>query len=168
MSKLTRSTRECSVRQLSPELLTALRDYFTLRGLGEPETECTACTETISERLSSNSLETTRQNISKMAVVMTNNHLVWVRVEAGSAPLAVGADLALITVRPYKGLFSTDQGLDINGLIENSSRSVHGVIAMGPEEASSRFCEKVQEAIKKLNPPRESKWPAWMSGWKLK
>lgn len=168
MGKMIRTTRECSARQLSPELLTALKDYFLLNGLGDAETECIACTETISERSAGSSLETAPQERVKTAAVLTANNLVWVKAEEGKPPFAVGADLIKIIVRPHRGLFSTDQGLDINGLVEKSSRNIHGVIAMGPEEAALQFCEKVQEATNKLLPPRESKWPAWLGPWKLK
>ena len=168
MGKMIRTTRECSARQLSPELFTVLKDYFQLHELGDAETDCIACTETISERAAGSSLEESPQERVKTAVALTTDHLVWVKAENGKIPFAVGANLIKIIVRPHMGLFSLDQGLDINGFIGDSKRTMHGVIAMGPEKAAQQFCKKVQEATNKLIQPRESKWPAWLGPWKPK
>jgi elongation factor P--beta-lysine ligase len=50
MSDYNRTTRECSVSQLRPELFQAIRAYFQEHQLGELETETLSCIETISQK----------------------------------------------------------------------------------------------------------------------
>jgi hypothetical protein len=50
MSDYYRTTRECSVRQLHPELRQAIRNYFQEHNLGDLDAETISCCETISEK----------------------------------------------------------------------------------------------------------------------
>ena len=45
MSNYNRTMRECSVRQLHPELRQAIRSHFQEHKLGDPETEPVMCCE---------------------------------------------------------------------------------------------------------------------------
>jgi len=50
MGDYTRSTRECSVGQVRPELHLALEEYFQKNSLGNLEAETLLCCETVSEK----------------------------------------------------------------------------------------------------------------------
>src|SRR3990167_1584687 len=56
MSDYNRTTRECPVSQLRPELFLSLRNYFQEHKLGDLEAETLLCCETISRKKSANRL----------------------------------------------------------------------------------------------------------------
>ena len=171
MPKYVRTTRECAVGQVKPEILRSMREYFRKHDLGPLESECLSCCETVSEQVSGSGLpawlDTNAQRFSTV-IVLTERSLIWCRLVDGDAqiPVVIGAQLVNIVARGRTGIFSKEFGLEVTGLIEESRSNIHGVIALGPEPAAQKFCDDVQAAIQKINPPNERKWPAWMMGGK--
>jgi hypothetical protein len=168
MSKYRRSTRECAVIQLKPNLLRSLQEYFKSHHFGDLETECLVCCETISEKQSSNWfsdwLDAGADEVSYSAIVLTDRRLVWARAAAQAEGHSVGAELMNINAGVHFSWLTKDIGLMIAGLVEDSKGNVRGVIGMGPEPAALNFCETVHAAIEKVNPTPKRKWPAWMGG----
>lgn len=166
MSDYTRSTIECSVSQLRPELRRAIDEYFQKHSLGEAEAETVLCCETVSEKkepgwlasLLGEKIETPVYT----AVLLTSQHLIWARGGPQTGVTVTGADLCFIRVKPYASLFVKDTGLDISGLIADSKMAIHGYIGLGPEPAAEKFVEETRQAIARINPSSTSKWPAWM------
>jgi hypothetical protein len=167
MSDYNRSTIECSVRQLRPELRRALDDYFQKNSLGDIETETVLCCETVSERKEPNWLASLfGEKVGPpiyTAVLLTSAHLVWARGNLQSDIKVTGADLKFIRAKPYTSMFLSDNGLQVSGIIGNSA-TASGYIGMGPEPAAQKFCEEVQKAIVRINPAAARKWPSWMGG----
>jgi hypothetical protein len=167
MSDYTRSTIECSVRQLRPELRRAIDEYFEKHTLGDVETETMLCCETVSEKKEPGWLASLLGDKMEppiyTAVLLTSAYLIWARGGLQSSVTVTGADLGFIRVKPYASLFINDAGLQISGIIGGSA-NMSGYIGMGPEPATQKFCEEVQQAIAKINPSSTRKWPSWMGG----
>ena len=168
MSDYTRSTRECPVGQVRPELRCALEEYFLKNSLGDLEAETLLCCETISEKIEMGWLATLLNDktdpLVYTAMLLTSTHLIWARGSQQPKINVNAADLRFIRIKPFASLFITDAGLEVSGLVGNTKGMSLGYIGMGPEPITQKFCDAVQQAINKVNPPSTSKWPAWMGG----
>jgi len=170
MSDYQRTTRECSVRQLNPELFQAVQDYFREHRLGSLDAEILMCCETLSEKKSDNKLLSLLQGESDttihMGMLLTPERLIWVRSGDRSGTLLNAADLKEIQVRAYAPLFAKDTGLEIYGYVEGSKGRVRGYLGMGSEPVTQKFCEEVEKAIDKVRPPTSKRkwWARWLGG----
>ena len=161
MSEYNRTTRECTVSQLHPELLHAIQNYFQEKKLGHLESETQMCCETISERKSANKLLSWLNGKSDTTIytgiLLTSDRLIWVHYGDQSGTLLNAANLQLIQAELYTAPFTKETGLQITGFIEGTKNGIRGQIEMGPEMATEKFCERVKQAIAKLNPPPAQK-----------
>jgi hypothetical protein len=168
MSDYTRSTIECSVNQLRPELRRALEEYFQKNTLGELEAETQLCCETVSEKKEigwlASLLGEKAESLVYTAMLLTSTHLVWARGSQQTNVNVNAADLKFIRVKPFASLFITDTGLEISGILGNAKGVALGYIGMGPEPITQKFCDEVQQAIARINPSSTKKWPSWMGG----
>jgi hypothetical protein len=168
MSDYTRTTRACTVSQLQPENRQAIREYFLKHDLGDPETQTRMCCETISEKKKLSKLASVLSGNLDGAIhtgmVLTSEMLIWVRSGDVTGTKLSAADLRNIHARAYTSVLTRDSGLEIYGFIVDSYAQTRGYIAMGAEDAAQKFCDEVTQAIKKANPPVESKWPKWLGG----
>jgi len=105
MSDYIRTTRECPVNQLHPELFRVLRDYFLEHGLGDLETEALLCYETTSKKKETNKptswLNAGMDEKVYMAVLFASQWLVWVRSGDKSGIQVSSAGLKKVSVRVY-------------------------------------------------------------------
>jgi hypothetical protein len=168
MSDYNRTTRECSVSQLHPEIRQAVQSYFQEHELGDPSTETLMCCETISEkkdfgRLSS-LLKSAQDKTIHMGLLLTSQWLIWVRRGDRSGNVLNAANLKDIQVRAYMSIFVRDAGLDISGYMGDPKRQVRGYVGMGTELAAQKFCEEVQKAVAAVTPPSPKGWPKWLGG----
>jgi len=169
MSDYNRTTRECPVGQLHPEIRQAVQKYFKEHELGNLETETLMCCETVSERKSSGTLsallkDDTADTTIHMGMLFTSQLLIWVRKGDKSGVVLNAANLKEIQVRISTPLFMNDTGLEIIGYIQNSKARVRGFIATGEELAVQKFCEEVNKAISVLNPPVKKSWSNLFGG----
>jgi hypothetical protein len=168
MSSYKRSTQECNVSQLQPELLQAIRAYFKTHEFGDVETECRLCCETVAEKQPGSSLtawlDAKEEQKIVSAVLLTDQLLVWARAGEQTGAHVSSARLHDIRVKPASSLFSSDTGLAVMGLIENSRVNIRGTIGMGAGSEAQKFCEETQKAIEKINPTPERKLPSWLGG----
>jgi hypothetical protein len=169
MSDYNRTTRECAVNQLHPELRQAIRSYFKEHELGELETETQICCETISERkefgrfvsMFKGDLDATIHT----GMILTSEWLIWARSGEKSGTVLNAANLKEIQVRAYQSIFTRDAGLEIIGYIGAASGSVRGYIGMGADPSAQKFCEEVEKAVTKLKPPPAKRnLPKWLGG----
>jgi hypothetical protein len=169
MSDYNRTTRECSVSQLHPEIRQAVQSYFLEHELGNPETETLICCETISRkkdfgRLAS-MLKGPEETTIHTGMLLTSQRLIWVRKGDQSGAVLNAANLKEIQVRAYASIFAPDTGLEILGYISEAKQQARGYVGMGIEPAAQKFCEEVQKAITAANPPPPpTKWPKWLGG----
>ena len=168
MSEYNRTTRECTVSQLHPAVLQAFRTYFQEPDRGDLESEALLCCETISRKKDSDRLiswlSATVDTTIHIGMLLTAEQLIWARSGDVSGTLLSSAHLANISVRVYSPLFSKDIGLEVSGYMDGTKGAMRGYIAMGPEPITQKFCDEVQQAIAKVNPPNQRKWPKWMGG----
>lgn len=170
MSDYIRTTRECSVNQLSPGLFPALRNYFQEHGLGNPETETLLCYETTSIKKSTNRLVSWLNDgldtTVYMGTLFTSQWLIWVRSGDKSGVQLSSADLKQISVRVYVSILPRDAGLEVSGHIEGSKGMMRGVIAMESVSVAQKFCDEVNQVIARVNPPVEKSISRWWGGTK--
>lgn len=168
MSKYIRTTKECSVNQLHPELLRAIQNHFQEHALGHLQAETIACCETISKRKSASEkiswLSGKPDTIIHTGMLLTSQWLIWVHYGDRSGIRLNAANLSEIRTEFLKSLFTKDASLEIVGYISNAKARVRGTIALGPDLAAEKFCEAVKEAIHKANPPKPNKPFKWLSG----
>lgn len=168
MSDYIRTTRECPVSQLRPELLLALRNHFQQHQLGDLETETLLCYETISRKKDANRLVSWlnggADTTIHMGMLFTSQRLIWVRNGDKSGVQLSSADLKQISVRVHTSILTKDAGLEVSGYLENSKGRISGVIAMESAVAAQRFYDEVNQAILKVNPPVEKSLSKWWSG----
>lgn len=169
MSDYDRTTRECTVSQLRPELLQAIRKFFQEHRLGDMETETLMCCETISKKKSAGRLDSLLNDELDTTIhtgmLLTPEWLIWVRSGDQSGTLLTAANLKEIQVKPYSSILAKDTGLEIFGHIGDSKGRVKGYVGMGLELAAQKFCEQVQQAITKANPPPPRRGiPKWLGG----
>jgi len=168
MSDYNRTTRECSVNQLRPELFRAVRKYFQEHKLGDLEAETLLCYETTSKKKSvsklsswlNNSLDTTIYT----GVLFTSEWLIWVRSGDRSGVQLSSADLKQISVKVYYSLLTREAGVEIAGHVEGSKGMMSGVLAMETISIAEKFCDEVNQVIINVNPPSPNKWPKWWGG----
>jgi len=168
MSEFNRTTRECPVNQLHPEVFQALKNYFQEKDLGDLETEAVLCCETVSTKnragglfsLLSPSVDTTIHT----GVLLTSEWLIWARSGDTSGTMLSAASLKNISVNTYKSMFVNDTGLEIVGYIGDSKLVIRGYVGMGPEPATQKFCDEVKQAITRVNPPQKRNLPKWLGG----
>jgi hypothetical protein len=168
MSTYNRTTRECLVSQLRPELYQAIRDHFQDQQLGDPETEALMCCETISRKKDAGRLASWLDGEGEATIytgmLLTSQRLIWVRSAGSVSVVLIAADLKDIRVRAYASPLTGDTGLEVFGFIGGSKGRVRGYIGMGPELAAQKFCEAVVQAIETVNPPAKRKLLRWLTG----
>ena len=168
MSDYNRTTRECSVSQLHPELRRAIRSYFEEHQLGNLEAETLMCCETISEKKNLGGLASLLQKGQDTTIhtgmLLTSQWLIWARKGDQTSIVLNAANLKDIQAKDYLSILTKDVGLEISGYIESSKSQVKGFVGMGTELAAQRFCEEVKKAISIANPPVKKSWPKWMGG----
>src|SRR5215216_1062213 len=157
MSEYNRTTRECLVSQLDPELHQAFRKYFEEHQLGKLEAEAQLCCETISRKKNvgglSSWLNGSADTTVHTGILLISDRLIWARHGDKSGTRLTAASLGQISVQEHTSLFRDDHGLDILGYVEGSNRAIRGHIGMGPELATQKFCDEVKQAIARVNPP---------------
>lgn len=168
MSEYNRTTQECSVNQLHPQVFHALKTYFHEKNLGDVETEAVLCCETLSTRKNAGGLfsllSPSADTTIHTGIVLTSEWLIWARNGDTSGILLSAAHLNNIIVNAYKSMFVNDTGLEIIGYIGDSKLVVKGYVGMGPEPAAQKFCDEVKQAVIKKNPPKPKNQPKWLGG----
>lgn len=168
MSIYNRTTQECPVGQLRPELFQAIQDYFREQQLGDLETEVLMCCETTSRKKPAGWLVSwltgEQDAIIYTGMLLTSQRLIWVRSTDSSGIVLTAALLKEIRAKIYTSLFTKDTGLEVSGYIGGSKSRVRGYIGMGPELAAQKFCDGVRQAIAEVNPPPKRRLPKWLGG----
>ncbi len=169
MSEYIRTTRECSVSQLHPELLQAIQNHFQEHRLGSLEAEMIMCCETISKKQSNSKLASwlsgNPDTTLYTGMLLTSQWLIWVHYGDQSGTRLNAADLKQIRAEVYTSRLTKDTGLEIAGYIRDAKAHVRGYIGMGAEPAAQKFCEKVIQMINEVHPPSTKKGLfRWLTG----
>lgn len=166
MSEFSRTTTECSVSQLRPELFQAIQLYASRHELGDVEAETLICCETVSQKKSQGRLPAwlggQGDTIVYTGTLLTPEWLIWARSGDRSGVALSAARLMNIQVKAYISPLTLDSGLEISGYLENMSGRVRGYIGLGDSPAAEKLCAVVREAVVKVNPPSKK-----LFGWRM-
>ena len=165
MSRYNRTTRECPVSQLHPELYQAVQEFFRTHQMGDMTTETRRCCETISVKKDTNRLvsflEGKIDQTSRLAMLMTSEWLIWVGSGDRSGIHTTGAKLKAIRVKLFIAKRTNNMQLDISGFIADTKEYVRGTLELGSEPAAQSFCEDVERTVLKENPPEKRSLSGW-------
>ncbi len=152
MNASTRTTRECSLEDLQPDMVAAVRKHVELYKMGDMESSIQMCCETISSEkkkgLFSSSLEKTITG-----TLLMPEWLIVVVKKGDEEPVVISGhprnlqahnfeDSAMFKINP-------DAGLNITGRYSDVTRQGMVFIGLGPEPAAQKFRKAVIEAIQK-------------------
>jgi hypothetical protein len=167
MSDYIRTTRECSVSELHPDLLQAIQSYFQEHALGNLQADVVMCCETISRKKSARKsvswLDGKHDTIIYMGMLFTSRWLIWVHHGDQTGTRVNTASLNEIQAEFYIPLLTKDAGLKIVGFVGDNNTRINGYIGMGNDPAAQKFCEEVKQAILKANPPQKKDMFKWLS-----
>jgi hypothetical protein len=156
MSDYIRNTRECAAKELHPELLQAIQNYFLEHTLGNLQSDIVMCCETISSRKKAGKkiswLDGRQDTTIYTGLVLTSQWLIWAQFGDQTGTRVHSASLHEIQAEFYTPLLTKDAGLKIVGFVTEGNKHIRGYIGMGNDLAAQKFCEEVQEAIIKANP----------------
>ncbi len=145
-----RSTRECSFKQLRPEIVNSFRSFVQERGWEDVEPEIQACCETTSEQKKKGFLGRLLGGdpdpVNYMGMFFTPTMLFWVRAGPQSGVVVAWAKLRDVEVRNLSLPMGNESGLEVFGFIGESSQRVHAYIGLGAESAAQRFREAAKAA----------------------
>ena len=149
MADYQRSTRECTIDGMRPELSAALRAYAARRGLEDEIDSALTCCETVSSQEKRRLFRRTEE-VSLQAVVLTPRWLIWAAGKEGEPPGVFGTRLREIRVEDYEKSsmyqLQEDRGVNIFGL-KTGDGIGSAFIGLGPEPAARRFRDKLKEAV---------------------
>ena len=143
MGDYKRTTRECTLDSLRPELSAALRAHAEKYNLGDVLSHVVVCVETTSEKIKKG-LFGGGETIYT-AAVLTKDWLVWANSGTKVTPHAMSARLNQITVQDYAtssfAKLIADTGVNVNGLTTDSSEAGTTFIGLEENEAGRKFRE---------------------------
>jgi hypothetical protein len=159
MSDYIRTTRECSVNELRPELLQALQDYFQEHAIGNLQSDIVMCCETVSRKKNAGKIPSWMDGrpdtTTYTGMVLTSHWFLWAHHGDQTGTRVHAASLNEIQAEFYTPLLTKDSGLRIVGFVDGENTRIRGYIGMGNDPAAQKFCEEVKQAILKANPPTQ-------------
>jgi hypothetical protein len=166
MPAYRRTTRECSVSQLTPGLRKGFEDFFIEHKLGALAEEALQCCETLSERDTPGMLDSlptgNPDSTDYLGLILTEQWLLWGRSGDRSGTKIFGAEFKYLKVKRYKSRLSDETGLHIDADLPDFKGRVEGNLALGPEEAARKFCEEAVKAVEKAKPPKKGRKIPWL------
>jgi hypothetical protein len=143
MGDYKRTTRECTLDSLRPELRDALRAHVGKYNLGDVFSNVTLCVETTSEKIKKG-LFGGGETIYTAAIV-TKDWLVWANSGTNVKPHAMSARLSQITVQDYAtssfAKLIADTGVNVNGLKTDTPEVGTTFIGLEENAAGRKFRE---------------------------
>jgi hypothetical protein len=165
MSSHIRTTRECTVSQLHPRLSQAIREYFQMHQLGDPDTGTLLCCETITEKRNTSKLasflEGDPDTIVHLAMLLTADWFIWAHNGDRSGTGIAGTKLKGLQIKAFVAKRTKNMQLEVAGMISGTKDYMKGNLEMGPEPAAQKFCEEIGQAVKRVNPPEKKNRLRW-------
>jgi hypothetical protein len=152
MNAYTRSTRECTLGDMHPELATAIRKHIETYNLGEIESSILICCETTSTSKKAG-LFANGDKITLTGVFVTTQFLVWTDGKEKGKPSVRSALLRNIDVQDFENTamyrVNPDSGMNIVGRYTDVTKQGQSFIGLGPDPAGEKFRQVLQHAIQK-------------------
>lgn len=152
MNTTTRTTRECSLAELQPDIVAAVHQHVEQYKLGNIESNTLMCCETTSTEkkrgLFSSGLET-----SITGTLLTPEWLIVAVKKSNDEPVVISGRLKNLQTHDFEdsAMFkiNPDAGLNITGRYSDVTKQGMVFIGLGPEPAAQKFRQAVGEAIQK-------------------
>ena len=149
MGDYTRTTRECTLDSMRPEIASAIRAHVEKYNLGDILSKPVMCIETTSEKIKKGLFG--KGGTIHTGALLTSGWLVWAS-GADSASIGVlSARLGQVTVQDYaQSSFAKmipDSGLNISGLFTDASEAALTFIGLEENAAGKKFKEAVIAAV---------------------
>ena len=154
MSHYHRTTRECTLAELRPELAEAVRAHAQRQQWDNLETEVQACCETTTERISSNRLDAwlhgSAATISHVALIATPQRLIWAYSSDRARAGAASAQYTEMRLKIFTPKTTAGIAVDIYGRMDGTGEKTGGRFMLDGSPAALGFCEKVRRAADPL------------------
>jgi hypothetical protein len=142
MSEWSRTTRECKLEELDPQVLAAIGKQLKSYGIDLEREPVLTCCQTRSTR-SVKKLFRSSTELAYTAVLLTSQWLIWSAAKDGGLPATRVARLRELSVQDYESceLFRLmpDTGVNISGLRSDTAEPGTLFIGLGPEPAAEKF-----------------------------
>lgn len=153
MSEYIRTTRECALDELRPELAAAIRAQIAQYELDTLESAALMCIESTATRKKKGLFG--GGEVIHTGVLLTPKWLVWAAGKQGEKPAALSARLQDIIVKEYEKTamyaIAPDEGINITGRYTDVTQQGMSFIGLGPEPAAQKFRQVLQEAVQKVS-----------------
>ncbi len=161
MSDYRRTTRECTLDELRPELAEAIRAYAQRQQWANLETEALACCETTSERINTNRLDallnSNADTITYLALIATPHRLIWAYSGGSVNPGAASAQYKEMRLKIFTPKHTQDIAVDVYARMDGTREKAGGRLMLDSGPAAQKFCEAVMRATDQLYPPSAEK-----------
>ena len=152
MSEYVRTTRECTLDELRPELAAAIRDQINAYKLDTIETAALICIETTSTKQKKGLFGSAE--LIHAGVLLTPKWLIWAAGKQAEKPAVISARLHDIVVQDYENSamvkIMPDTGVNITGRYTDVTQQGMSFIGLGPEPAAQKFRQALHEAVQKV------------------
>ena len=153
MSEYVRTTRECSLDELRPELAAAIRAQIQQYKLDTVESTALMCVESTSTK-QKKGLFGSAETIH-MGVLLTPKWLIWGAGKQGEKPAVISARLQDLIIQDYEKSamykIMPDVGMNVTGRYTDVTQQGMSFIGLGPEPAAQKFRQALHEAVDKAN-----------------
>ena len=166
MGDYRRSTRECNVDRLRPELVEAIRAHAQEHELGDVEREALICCETTNEKHKSGGLfgkllGGDPDKVHYTGLVVTPRWLIWAISGAKRGVTVLSSRLHDLEARDFESTpmyqmlqkqgktEMLDAGLEVTGFFSDRLERGTMFIGLGPEPAAQQMRDVLKDAVKK-------------------
>ncbi len=150
MSDWKRSTRDCSVDGLPPEMAAAVDKHIELNNLGAIQTQVSACVVTTSQKIKKN-LFGPGDNTSVVGALVASGWLLWAARGEEPEVAVMSARLADITVQDYAATplarMMPDTGVEVTGSFTDDYESASAFIPLDDSPAGQNFKTALIKAV---------------------
>ncbi len=165
MSHYQRTTRECTLANLRPELAQAIRAHAQRLQWVNWEAEVVACCETTTERIDTNRLidwlDADTPKITHLAVIATSQRLIWVlSAESATNINAASALYKEMRLKISRHKRTQELILDIYARMDGTREKAGGKLLLDAGPDAQKFCEGIMRATDPLVEPEKPrrKW----------
>lgn len=152
MNAYARSTRECTFADLSPELVTAIRNHIEKNKLGDVESSLLICCETTSTTQKTG-LFASGSEATITGMIITAQVLIWTNGKKRDKPIVRSALLRNIDVQDFENTamyqVNPDSGMNITGRYTDVTKQGQAFIGLGTDPDGEKFRQVLQHAIQR-------------------
>jgi hypothetical protein len=170
MSDYRRTTRECTLNRLRPELARAIRDHARQQQWDNLEADVLMCCETTAEKISTDRLDaflhSDIDSITYLALIATPLRLIWAHSGAHTATGAASAQYKDMRLKIFRPKHTQDIAIEIYARMDGTREKAGGRMMLDSSPTAQKFCDAVMRATDILYPPEvEKPRRKWFGRW---